>query len=122
MPFDYPYAGIRAPRPVQMAIAAFRKVPAAMRKDVVLLYWLLGGGTQGYKMSKEEANYSLRPVRGQKCGSCRFAYKNMAHGYIICSHVQGDILPEHWCRLWQPPGTPMDAFPPGQSLAEWTKR
>lgn len=119
-PFTYPYAGRRAPRPVQAAIAIFRRLPLKYRRRQVLLYWLLGSGTQPYKMTKEESDYRLHPVQGEKCGNCRFAYKNMSHGYLVCSSVQGDIQSGHWCRLWAVPGRPMESFPPGQALFEWT--
>ncbi len=76
MPFKYPKAGRRAPRYVQAAIAQFRRLPLQVRASTPLLYWLLGEGTPGYKMTGPESDYRPRsPVRGQICGNCEFAYQ-----------------------------------------------
>lgn len=118
--YDYPLAGLNSPRGVRNAIREWRRrAPMKLRRNVPILYWLLGSGTQPYKMSKEESGYVLYTVNAQNCANCRFNYQNASHGYYVCSHVQGDVGAKHWCRLWRPAGVPREAFPPGQSITEY---
>ena len=98
----YPDAGEDAPDAVQEIIAQINA--RGGDPDTPLLYQILGEGTPDYKMSKEDADYRHQPVNGQKCGNCRFAYKKVVTGEFICSQVEGNVQPEHWCRLWKGKG------------------
>jgi hypothetical protein len=98
--FMYPDAGKNADPDVRLAIKYFRSLPASVRAKKPLLYWLLGSGTPPYKMSKKDSRYTHQPVKGQKCSNCRFAYQRVVDKKIICSQIEGEIKPSHWCRLW----------------------
>ncbi len=105
MSFDYPDVGVDAQPEVWEALDRFRRLPIAEKVDTPALYWLIGsGGTPTLKMSKLDSTYVSYPVRGQKCGTCRYAYQHVNSGSFICSQIgePGDstIEPEAWCRLW----------------------
>jgi hypothetical protein len=80
----------------------FRRLPNRVldKTQVAGLYALLGSGTAPLKMTKEDAAYQTRPVGQQKCGNCSSAYTQVVTGDSICSQVEGEIKPGHWCRIW----------------------
>jgi len=96
----YPEAGEGATPEVQDIIREYKSRPRHKRKRP-LLYHLLGRGTPAYKVSKEEAEYQNKPKGDQKCGNCRFAYKKVVNGKLICSQIRGEIKAEAWCNLWK---------------------
>lgn len=120
--------------PVRRAIDAFRRLSAERRDAVPLLYWLLGNGTQPFKMAKPAAAYvddarvgracipegedgdTIRKIpAGQTCGNCRYAYVHLTSQTMICSWVRGSIRRTAWCRFWAPgmvAGKGPDAYDP----------
>jgi len=100
--YIYPKAGQNAPQQVQDAIKEFRGLPEAKRKNIPLLYWLLGDSTPAYKMTKEESEYTDESEReDQQCGNCKFAYKKLVNGKLICSQISGRIQENGYCRFWK---------------------
>ena len=98
----YPQAAIQAQPEVMAAVARFRMLPAEIRSDNVLLWWLLGSGTPPYKMSKTDSTYvDKSEVFGQTCKNCIFTYKRFVTGQYICSQIRGEIKLPGWCRLWK---------------------
>lgn len=98
---QYPDAGKNAQPEVKKAIERFRKLPAEERSKKPLLYWLMGTGTQPYKMSKEDSQYTDKTHGKQRCDNCVFAFKNVVSGKYICSQIQEEIKPAGWCNLWE---------------------
>jgi len=96
----YPEAGEGATPEVQEIVREYKSRPRHKRKRP-LLYYLLGGSTPAYKVSKEEAEYRNKPKGDQKCGNCRFAYEKVVSGKLICSQIRGEIKAEAWCKLWK---------------------
>ena len=98
----YPQAGINAQPEVQAAVERYRMLPPEVRRNHVLLWWLLGTGTPPYKQSKPDSAYSDKsPVLGQTCANCIFTYKRHVTGQYICSQIRGEIKLRGWCRLWK---------------------
>ena len=99
--YKYPRAGgPRAQPEVRAAIARFKRLPESQKRCQPLLYWLLGAGTPPYKMGKAESAYVQQAVGRENCANCIFAYQNVTTKRFICSQIEGDILPQAWCRLW----------------------
>ena len=98
----YPQAGETAQPEIQAAIARFRELPEAERAEIPLLWWLLGDGSQPYKMSKPDSNYVDHSRSRQQCQGCLHAYYRVADEAFICSVIRGIIEPKGWCRLWEP--------------------
>ena len=97
-PFSYPQAGLQAQPEVQEAIQRFRFAPDP---NLPLLYWLMGSGTQPFKMARNDSYYEdFSRVRGQRCGNCVYTFKNQVTGKFICSQIRGHITLPAWCRLW----------------------
>jgi hypothetical protein len=48
-------------------------------------------------ISKTEASYTAKSKRVEHCGSCSMFRKPAA-----CTLVKGEILPEGWCKHWEP--------------------
>ncbi len=69
---------------------------------MVLLYYVIRGGTQDFKMDQKDADYKKHPVGDQECGNCQFWYPQPLKGRYVCSQIRGeDICGNHWCRLWK---------------------
>lgn len=103
--FQYPNAGQNAPAGVQQSIDQFRRLPVLQKKDLPLLYFLLGSGngTPPYKMDPGDAAYTARSaVSGQECANCSRSYLHVKSGGYICDQISGFIQPKAWCRLWTP--------------------
>ena len=103
--FYYGKAGKKAPKGVKREIARYRQMPEnKYKRNRPLLFHLLGGGTQPYKMTKEESEYVDKSViKGQTCGNCKSAYNQVATGRILCSQIQQEIRLAGYCRLWVSP-------------------
>lgn len=99
----YPQALTNDTQPeVQQAVMRFLASPDAFRDQNVLLYWLLGNGTPGFKMSKPDSDYVLiSRVRGERCSNCVYTFQNIVTKRYICSKIRGQIVPPGWCRLWE---------------------
>jgi hypothetical protein len=100
MPADYPDAGKYAPAGVRRSIAEWERLPASQRMVTPLLYWLLGSGTDPYKMSQHAAGYVEESTGAQRCDNCTFAFIHAISDGWICSQMRGWIEPEGWCILW----------------------
>ena len=103
--FYYPDAGLKAPAGVKREIKKFRQMPETRYKvKRPLLFHLLGSGTQPYKMTKRDSDYTDESiVTGETCGNCKSSYLQVATGRILCSQIRGRIKLEGWCRLFQLP-------------------
>jgi hypothetical protein len=100
--FQNPDAGGKDAQPeVQKAVKRFRKLPAKKREKTPLLYWLLGSGTQPYKTSREDSQYTDKTHRTQQCKNCVHAFENVTSGKWICSQIQEEIKSSGWCNLWE---------------------
>ncbi len=92
----------KASPPVKRIILHFRRLPLKIRENMVLLYYVIRGGTQDWKMDQKDADYKKHPVNDQECGNCQFWYPQPLKGRYICSQVRGDdIRGNYWCRLWK---------------------
>lgn len=100
--YKYPNAGKQAPAEVKKAIADFRRLPIVTKRDLPLLYYILGDGTPPYKMDPKDADYVGHSVNGQNCANCDSAYLHVGSQTYICDQIRDDIEPEAWCRLWNP--------------------
>ena len=99
--FKYSNAGKNAPPGVKTSINMFHKLPVDDKKELPLLYYILGSGTPDYKMSKVDSDYTNKSTGEQNCGNCEFAYKKVKTGKYICSQISGKIELGGWCRLWE---------------------
>lgn len=121
---QYPDAGKNAPAGVKQAVMDFKRQPKVVQENEVLLYYVLGGSTPAYKMSKAAARYKefkgkgdkmldavvmritktfqgiVRKVNVQRCGNCKFAYMQPLRGKFICSQMRGEIKPSGYCKLF----------------------
>lgn len=97
----YPAAGAQAPAPVKKVIADFSRLPPDVQEREPLLYYLLGSGTDPYKMDPEIAEYTDESQKeGQTCGNCERAFQKVSNGQYLCSQIRGWIVPPGWCKLW----------------------
>lgn len=101
-PYEYPNAGETAPRKVKKAIAEFIKAPVGKyKKKRPLLYHILGEGTNDYKMSKIDAEYTDKsPYTRRNCANCASLYLRLFNKDLICSQIQGSVKKSGWCKLW----------------------
>ena len=100
--YQHPDAGGKDAQPeVAKAVERFRKLPVEEREKKPLLYWLLGSGTQPYKTSREDSQYTDKTYGKQRCDNCVHAFKNVVNDKCICSQIQEEIKPEGWCKLWE---------------------
>jgi hypothetical protein len=109
--FSYPGAGRGTPPQVREAIEEFHALPDTAKRDLPLLWYLLGDdGTPQYKMSKSDSKYTDQSSHDVKCENCSFAYTRVVPGVLICSQVRGELQAAGWCRLWEPyPATQKEA-------------
>ena len=99
----YEDTGENAPKGVRVEIEKWKKLPEKERRNVPLLYYILGSGTPPYKMDPDQADYQEKSeVQGETCGNCEFAYLKVSNKTFICSQISGRITPAAWCRLWKP--------------------
>lgn len=102
--FTYPGAGGRGANPrVQRAIEDFHELPDTAKRDLPLLWYLLGeSGTPLYKMSKTDSEYTDKSPYKARCDNCTFAYRRVVPNVLICSQIRGELEGAGWCRLWEP--------------------
>lgn len=104
--FRYGKAGSNAPPEVKHAINRFHKLPEKDKSKQNLWQWLLGNGTQDYKVSQKDSEYTDKATGEDRCENCRFAYLEWDRQEFICSEIQDDIKLAGWC----------DRFKKGDSL------
>lgn len=85
---------------IRIAFKSYLAMPNKFVMNTPFLYFILGNGTQPYKVDKDTVEYGLSKESGQKCGNCIFSYKNIVEDKNICSNVRGVIHSKEWCRLW----------------------
>ncbi len=99
----YPDAGEQAPAPVKKVIRDWSRLPSDVQEREPLLYYLLGGGTDAFKMDPEIAEYTDESQKSdQQCANCEFSYQKVSNGRYLCSQIRGWIQPPGWCKLWKP--------------------
>ena len=98
---NYPDAGKDAQPEVKEALERFKKMSPEERSKKPLLYWLLGTGTQPYKMSQEDSEYTDKSPGEHKCDNCVYTFTNHTSGKHICSQIQEEVKLEGWCKLWE---------------------
>ncbi|KKN96822.1 hypothetical protein LCGC14_0164660 [marine sediment metagenome] len=100
----YPEAGTQAPSPVKKVIRDWSRLPPEVQMREPLLYYILGSGTDAYKMDPADAEYTDESAsETQRCGNCEFSYMKVSNGKNLCSQIRNWIRPEGWCRLWRAP-------------------
>lgn len=102
--YTYPIAGEEGAHPkVREAIDEFHSLPETAKRDLPLLWYLLGeGGTPPYKMSKADSDYTDESPYQATCANCSFAYLRVVPDVLICSQIRGELDSQGWCRLWEP--------------------
>jgi hypothetical protein len=99
--YEYPDAGKFAPPEVQEAIERFRALPEREKRNLPVLWFLLGSSTQEFKMDPSDAEYQTSPRQGHDCANCDFGYRSLRWGVLVCSQIAGTIEPQGWCKLWE---------------------
>lgn len=90
-----------APQETKRAIEKFMSLPANVRANKPLLYYVLGSGTPPYKMSKRDSKYVDVAKGREKCSNCIFTYIKYVDNTPICSQIRGTIALGGWCKLWK---------------------
>ena len=98
---QYKEAYERAPQETKRAIEKFMSLPANVRANKPLLYYVLGSGTPSYKMSKRDSKYVDVAKGREKCSNCIFTYIKYVDNTPICSQIRGTIALGGWCKLWK---------------------
>lgn len=99
---QYQKAYAKAPDDIKAIILDFMRLPKDKRKEIPLLWYILGQSTAPYKMSKAVAEYSDIAVGSKEnCGNCMFQYLRTYNKKYICSQMRGEINPSGWCKLWK---------------------
>ena len=99
---QYQRAYANAPADIKVIILEFMRLPKQKRKEIPLLWYILGQSAMPYKMSKKVAQY-VDIVHGQQenFGNCMFQYYRTYNKKYICSQMRGEINPNGWCKLWK---------------------
>lgn len=90
-----------APQETKRVIEKFMSLPANVRANKPLLYYVLGSGTPPYKMSKRDSKYVDVAKGREKCSNCIFTYIKYVDNTPICSQIRGTIALGGWCKLWK---------------------
>ncbi len=103
MTIDQQYIGAYkvAPEETRKMIERYMAQPKEYRGKHPLLYFILGSGTQPYKMSKTGAEYRGESESRHECGNCVYAFQKVKAKRFICSQIQGDIKLNGICKLWR---------------------
>lgn len=98
---DYSEALKIAPKWIKDAYREFIKQPIDYRLKKPFLYFILGSGTQAYKLDKKSAKYiDSSKYADTKCSLCIFFYPQPVRKIAVCSQVRGNIDRAAVCKLF----------------------
>jgi len=99
--YEYREAYNQSSPSLKRIIRKYLSMPKGYRERVPLLWHILKGSTQPFKMAKEKAKYTEYPNRDQKCENCIFYYVQVVEKRGVCTKVRGDVKSNHWCKFWK---------------------